>query len=389
MHKRIMTPVLCFTSFLCACGGEALYDELNFTRESVGVFHASQIEEPVSTSTAVRLKVLAWNIKYGAARIPFWFDCWGDRIEMSAAEVEQNMEGLYQLIKEYDPDIILAEEIEINSRRSAYYNMVQGILDNTKLNYGAYMQTWNSRYIAAEGLGRMNLGNAIFSKYPITKAERIRQDDRTDQDALTAAFYIHRALGRVEIKVSTSTTVAVYVAHTAAYDSDGTKQKHIKQLEDLAKAETLPFVIGGDFNEVPPTATRVEGFPDERSTSVCSDDYTQPPYTPEVMDYFYSQLNPWITLERYGETETEQSRYYTHTVLGPDDKDESGKPGDWSRTLDYLFANQKSIWVSGSTDVIQTANQRVGGDSGLGPVITSDALKLSDHAPVVGTWEVH
>ena len=50
---------------------------------------------------------------------------------------------------------MMAEEIEVNSRRSAYYNMVQGILDNTKLNYGAYMQTWKSRYIAAEGLGRM------------------------------------------------------------------------------------------------------------------------------------------------------------------------------------------------------------------------------------------
>ena len=85
------------------------------------------------------------------------------------------------MIQEADPDILLLQEIELHSRRSAYYDMIQGVLDQTELNYGAYYETWHSRYIPSEGLGRMSLGNAIFSKYPITDSAKIAQVDRGDQ----------------------------------------------------------------------------------------------------------------------------------------------------------------------------------------------------------------
>ena len=95
----------------------------------------------------------------------------------------------------------------------------------------------------------MDLGNTIFLKYPISKAERIRQADRTDQDALTAAFYIRRVIGRTEIKISDSLTVAAYVVHSAAYDTDGTVNTSSKS--KTRSNRTLPFVLGGDFNELP------------------------------------------------------------------------------------------------------------------------------------------
>jgi len=63
--------------------------------------------------------VMAWNVKYGAGRIDFWFDLWGDRVQMSEVEVQANLRGIYDLIEEVDPDILMTEEIEINSRRSA------------------------------------------------------------------------------------------------------------------------------------------------------------------------------------------------------------------------------------------------------------------------------
>ena len=135
-----------------------------------------------------QLRVMAWNIKYGAMRLPFWFDCWGDQVSIPAAQVETNMEAIYEMIREANPDILMVEEIELHSRRSAYYDMIQGILDHTELNYGAYYETWNSRYIPSEGLGRMSLGNAIFSKYPITSSEKIMQADRRDLDAVTKPF---------------------------------------------------------------------------------------------------------------------------------------------------------------------------------------------------------
>ena len=372
---------------LSILGCEGLFDPQDFESEEVAIFRADNFKEAPTPTTPAQLQIMTWNLKYGAGRIPFWFDCWGDRIQMTKEEVETNMAGIYDLITEVDPDILMSEEIELNSRRSAYYNMVQGVLNNTDLNYAAYFESWDSRYIPSEGLGRINLGTVIFSKYPISFAERIKQADRTDQDALTKPFYIKRSIGRAEIALDETRNIVALVVHTEAYDEDGTKKKHIEQFYEVGSAQTLPTVLGGDLNELPPTAIELEGFPDERSTALCGDDFDQPPYTPALLQPFYDTMESAISLERYGTTPESQQRYFTHTVLGPDDKNEDGEAGFWNRTLDYLFVTEGS-WVEGSTDVLQFAGQTVGGDQGLGPVIKSNPMRLSDHAPVVGIWEV-
>ena len=138
------------------------------------------------------------------------------------------------------------------------------ILENTKLNYAAYFPVWDSRYVPAEGLGRMNLGNAIFSRYPITKASLTPQAQRSDIDGLTQTFYIQRGVGKAQIEVNQQ-SLAVYVVHTEAYDVDGTKEKQIKQIYQITSQETLPFLLGGDFNELPPNALRLKDFPDDLS----------------------------------------------------------------------------------------------------------------------------
>lgn len=373
-QNRLSVAILGVVSLaLGAC--QPLAEDFDFDREAVPVFQRSSLVSPTNTAPA-ELKVMAWNIKYGAGRIDFWFDYWGDRTQMTKGEVDLNMSNIYALLNEYNPDILMTEEIETNSKRSAYYDMVQGILDNTRLNYGAYFQTWDSRYIPSEGVGRMELGNAIFSKYPIAFAERIRQVDRGDQDAVTATYYLHRMIGRAVIDVGNNRDITAYVVHTEAYDQDGTKGKQIQQIYDEVKGERNPFVLGGDFNELPPTAVRLEDFPDELATAQGTE-FEQPPYTPQIMQKFYDDFLPYITLDRYGKTEAEQTPFFTHTVAGPGHVDAAGKPQFWNRTLDYLFLPKTESWKDGTTDVLQT-------DGRLG--IKSNPLWLSDHAPVVGTW---
>lgn len=347
------------------------------TREDVPVHAASRIREP-SDARPETLRVMAWNVKYGGGRIDFWFDLWGDRVQMSEAEVQTNLAGITALVREVDPDVLMVEEIEINSRRSAYVNMVTVILEHTRLNYAAYFPTWRSRYVPSEGLGRMDLGNAIFSKYPIRRAERIPQADRTDQDPATRYFYIHRAVGRAELDVGR--TVTALVVHTEAYDQDGTKRRQLRQIHDLLAEEAGPFVVGGDFNALPPTATRVVGFPDE-SPDAEGTEFEQPPYDLAEMEPFFEDYQSAITLERIGTTDAEQRDYYTHSVIGRDRVGTDGEPGFWNRTLDYLFIDERSRWRPGSTDVLQEPGR------GERP-IEADPMELSDHAPVVGSWEI-
>ena len=365
-------------------GCEGLYDPQDFDRDRALVFRRSQLVQAPDPGQTPALRVMAWNVKYGAGRIPFWFDCWGDRVQMTKAEVTANLDALAAAIVAYDPDILITEEIELNSRRSAYVDQVRYLLEHTSLNYAAYAETWDSQYVASEGLGRIQLGNAIFSKYPIVKAERIRQVDRTDQDPLTAAFYIKRAVARAEVALGQGKTLAVYGVHTEAYDNDGTKQKQIQQIHQLLQTETLPWLAGGDWNELPPVAARLQDFLDERDSAVCSEDFVQPPYTPEVLQPYYNDFAPALPLAAYGTTEASQARYFTHSVLGPDEVNDAGQPGDWNRTLDYLFAGKGASWLAGHSDVLQRLGQPIGTS---GETVQSDFLRLSDHAPVVGVWQ--
>ena len=342
--------------------------------------HRRSVKVATPTDTPVALTVMAWNIKYGAARIDFWFDLWGDRVQMTRQEVDGNLANIVALINEVNPDVLMTEEIEINSRRSAYVNMVTTILEGTSLNYAAYFPTWRSKYIPSEGLGRMDLGNAIFSRYPITSATRIAQVDRTDQDPLTRYYYIHRAVGRVVIDVGFE--VAAMVVHTEAYDQDGTKGKQLAQILDIMNNEPLPFVIGGDFNALPPGSLQLADFndlnPREKGTP-----FEQPPYPPDEMVPFYDAFVPHITTARYGTLLESQVNYYTHSIIGPDRIGSQGEPGFWTRQLDYLFLRPPAAWAPGTTDNIQGPGRGVGlGSAG----VSLDPMLLSDHCPIVGSW---
>lgn len=333
---------------------------------------------PVAPSDAAptRLKVMTWNVKYGAGRIDFWFDLWGDRVQMTSSEVETNMERIYSLINQVQPDILLTNEIEVGSRRSAYYDMVGGILENTDLNYAGYVPNWKARYVPSEGLGRVDMGNAIFSRYPITFVEGIPQAQRTDQDVLTDTFSLHRTLGRAIIDAG-GKDLAVYVVHTEAYDSDGTKTRQLQEILALLEGEQETWLIGGDFNALPPTAIRTSDFNDDHPDAIGTE-FETPPYELTDLQPYFDRYVSAISLAQYGDTEAEQRQYYTHSIIGPHQTGSNGEPGFWTRTLDYLFVEAPSSFVPGTTDVLQTTAR-----SG----ITENPLELSDHAPVIGTWE--
>jgi len=356
-------------------------------RQDFPVFAAEDAVPPAAPPQPLTLKVMTWNVKYGAARIDFWFDLWGDRTVMTLDEVEGNMAGVYRLINEVQPDVLITNEIEINSKRSAFYDMVKGIVENTGLKYAAYTPVWQARYVANEGVGRIDMGNCIFSRYPISKNERIAQADRTDQDALTSTFYLHRGVGRAVLDVG-GREIAVFAVHTEAYDQDKTNAKQQQQILELIRAETLPFVLAGDLNALPPGSVKTSAFNDEAPESKGTA-FEQPPYVTEDLRPFFDEYQDAIGLERYGTTEEQQRHWYTHSVIGPDTVGANGEQGGWTRRLDYLFIRKADRWLA--SDVLQTTGRGTGPGATVtasGAGIVSDPLYLSDHCPVVGIWEV-
>jgi len=313
------------------------------------------------------LEVMTWNIKFGGGRIDFWFDCYGDRVLMTAAEVTTNLQALANYINYLDPDILLLQEVDINSKRCAYIDELQYLLDHTTLNYGIYASQWLNQFVPSDGLGAVDSGNAILSRWQLTDGDRIALALRTDQDPLTRHFYLKRNILKTKVSIPGGEDLWILDIHTAAYSHDGTKKKHLDRLKDeldSLNAAGENFIAGGDFNTLPPESVKLVGFTD----SICTDEAFQADdYTEEVaggwLDAFYEYYAPAISLAMYGDTDVSQQQYYSHTVQGPPE-------GFWSRKLDYLFTNKTGGWSEG------TVHQS---DIGFN---TDMPMNLSDHCPV-------
>ena len=158
----------------------------------------------------VNPKIMTWNIRFGAGRIPWFADSCGDRVIMTEQETFNHLWDIVELINAEQPDIILLQEVDVLSKRSAYIDQIQWILDHTYLNYGAYASMWQSQYILSDGLGRVDAGNAILSLWKIIEAERIQLPLRTDQDDLTQYFYLRRNILKTKIATGESNNAASF-----------------------------------------------------------------------------------------------------------------------------------------------------------------------------------
>jgi len=315
-------------------------------------------QEPVETLT-----VMNYNIKFAGGRIRFFFECPGERVHMSEQEVINRLEALAEKIRQVDPDVLLLQEVDVESTRVAGVDQMQWLLDHTDLNYGVYASQWRARYVPKHGLGRVNSGNAILSRWPFQEATRIALPLIASQSWLTRYFYLKRNLLKSRIDVPGMGKVAVLNTHLAAFSQDGTRQEQVREIEgELGHLDEQgeTFVIGGDFNLIPPGSERTRGFPDQQCEK---EDFQASDYTDklDVLEGLYDSYHAAIPLETY---HANNEPYFTYT-------------GDvdvgWTRKIDYLFTN--GGFRAGSGLVHQGPEQ--GGMS---------TLERSDHAPITAEF---
>ncbi|WP_016776382.1 endonuclease/exonuclease/phosphatase family protein [Anaerophaga thermohalophila] len=352
---KLAAPFLIILLMASAC--DPFNTKLN---EEDVYYYAVSAEDTVTShfSKSDPLKVMTWNIKFGGARIDFFFDCHGNRIIMDSTEVLANLDQIVDFINHTKPDILFVQEIDVNSKRSAFIDQVNRILNNTHFSHAVYSPQWRATHIPSDGLGKMNSGNAIFSVTPLFAAKRISLPLIEEQNFLVRYFYLRRNLLEARTAIGKD-TIRLLNTHLSAYSSDGTKKKQIdlvfNYLDSLDRSR-IPFIIGGDFNALPPGTEKVKGFPD----SACDDgDFEADDYSAEQawMTPFYEYFEPAVSLKKY---RTHNASYFTHTT---------DKNGFWNRKLDYIFSNQEVL--QGSSITHQTSKY-----SGL------KTMPLSDHCAI-------
>ncbi len=316
----------------------------------------------VVPDTFTIIKVMTWNIRFGIGRNPWFGDACGYKVVFDDSEIYPTLQLIADKINEIQPDVLLLQEVDIDSKRSAYVDQLQWILDHTYFNYAAYGSQWKAQFIPSDGLGRMDEGNVILSRWPMSDAKRIQLPLRNDQDALTKYFYERCSIVKAKLEIPNVDDLYIVNIHASAFATDDTKFRHIqifKSEMDKIKNNGDWVISGGDLNTLPPgsdtTDYCLQDICEGESFHGTGDDPLHKEgsnYEPEqswLLD-IYENYQPAVNTSTYLQN---QYKYFTHTT----------RPNHfWDRTLDYLFSNEP--WLQGT-------------------IIThQDCLPHSDHAPV-------
>ncbi|MDP3816982.1 endonuclease/exonuclease/phosphatase family protein [Pseudomonas sp.] len=300
------------------------------------------------------LKVMTWNIQYLAGKgYVFWYDLAdgsGPDQRPSREDLAVTLDEVVRVLRDEQPDVLLLQELHDGARASDYQDQLALLQERLHDLYPCSTQAfyWKAGFVPHPRiLGSVGMKLATLSRYQIERAERL-QLPLIPANPISRQFNLKRALLVSYLPLRGGGQLAAINTHLDAFaQGDDTMQKQVAMtlgLLDQLQAAATPWLLGGDFNLLPPG---------------------QYQRLPAVQRSWYAEHSELQQLaERYPMVPSleqasgaEQAAWYTHypndpSVKGPD------------RTLDYLFHSPQLTRLDAQ-------------------VRQHDTLGISDHLPVL------
>ncbi|MCR4703361.1 MAG: endonuclease/exonuclease/phosphatase family protein [Saccharofermentans sp.] len=219
--------------------------------ENVAVCQLSDATD--SLSAGDQIKIVAWNIGYGALgdNADFFMD--GGKMVYTADEdrVKENLNAIISEVKAQDPDILLLQEIDLNSDRSYHIDETK-YFDMPGYNNYAFANNFKVAYapFPVPPMGSINSGIATYSCYPTTSATRVSLPCPFSWPIRT--FNLKRCLLITRIPVEGGKELVIVNLHLEAYDDGEGKAAQAQMLMDILSSEASKgnyVIAGGDFNQ--------------------------------------------------------------------------------------------------------------------------------------------
>jgi endonuclease/exonuclease/phosphatase family metal-dependent hydrolase len=305
------------------------------------------------------LKVMTYNVQYLAGKNYVFFhdtpDLSGKATRVDRRDILSTADGIAQMIANESPDIICFQELDDGSRRTGYMDQLSLLLERLPSDYCCHTSAfyWKIRFIPHPKLfGSLGMKTAIVSKYKISKSAR------RNLPGLPVNFFLKQFSGKKLIlqaflPVSDGSQISVMSTHLDAFtvgsDIMTLQLNSLRSQKNELDTKHIPWILAGDFNLLPP------GQFDKLTESHRS--YYNP--NTEIKS-FYEEFRIVPALEN---TTGEQPEPW-FTYFGNDPR-----LTDPDRTLDYIVYS----------DHLQLEESHVR---------QIDTKRLSDHFPVVATFEL-
>ena len=219
--------------------------------------------------TNEQYEIISWNIGFGAytADYDFFMDGGTQSWAESPERLDKNLDDICDRLEDFDADLYLVQEVDIDSTRSYYRDERVPIIHTLGDDYvHTFAQNYDSPFLFypfLEPHGASRSGLLTFSTFDISKADRVELPIETSVMKLVD---LDRCYSKQIIPLENGGNLALYNLHLSAYTSDGTIAN--EQLALLVADMQTEYnagnycIAGGDFNkDLPGNSGELFGVP--------------------------------------------------------------------------------------------------------------------------------
>ena len=197
------------------------------------------------------LSVMTYNLGYLSGMIN------NSPSQRKEENFDQNELRFSQLIKQWNPDILGLQEVDIDADRSFNKDQSAGLMEDLEYRQRYFSVNWNKRYVPfpywpfSAHFGKIISGQAIISKFNLSNTEAVTLVMPENKSFLYKAFYLERLIQSSDAIIGED-TIRILNVHLEAFEKE-TRLEHARVVRQMFEAisEQMPVLLIGDFNSQP------------------------------------------------------------------------------------------------------------------------------------------